>query len=327
MLEIDYLNRVGNTPLLKINIQPPSCVTIHAKLEFMNPTGSIKDRAVSYMIERLLYEGEIDINTTIIESSSGNMGISLAAYCRKYGIQFICVIDPNINIQNEKILRGYGARLVKVCHKDKYNGYLLSRIEKVRELKDSIHNSFWINQYNNHYCIDAYSETLGAELLLNTEKPEYIFVGVSSGGTIAGISRRIKEEAPSIKIIAVDVLGSVIFGGCSKKRYIPGIGSTMVPENIANATIDDIVYVTEIETIRSCYEILEKNMIFAGGSSGSCVAAIKKYFENRKNENAIVATIFADSGERYLDTIYNREWVESTYGLEMKNEVGNNERQ
>jgi len=284
-------------------------LNVYAKLEFYNPTGSVKDRAASYIIKKLLDKKEIDQETTLIESSSGNFGISLAAYCKKYGLKFIAVIDPCISPINEILIRSLAAKVIKVEVPDGSGGYLLNRIKKVKELVSEIDNSYWVNQYGNPYNAEAYYYTLGKEICDKLENIDYLFMGISSGGTITGVSNCVKERVPLAKVIAVDIVGSVIFGHPPKKRYIPGIGSSMVPDILKDAKIDDVVMIDEVSTIKMCHELLEKHCIFAGGSSGSVMAAIKKYFSGKKiNKKINLVTIFPDRGERYTDTIYNQIW-------------------
>jgi 2,3-diaminopropionate biosynthesis protein SbnA len=305
----DLLGMVGHTPVVKINSPELSLIELYAKLEYYNPTGSVKDRAANYIINKLLELGEIDQDTLLIESSSGNFGIALSAYSKKYGIKFCCVIDPNINAINETIIRKLSTNTIKVTEPDSKGGYLLGRIKKVKELLVDIPNSYWVNQYANPYNAEAYYKTLGSELCSEIDRIDYIFMGVSSGGTITGVSKRIKEHNPNTKIIAVDVEGSVIFGGLPKKRYIPGIGSSMVPEILREARIDDIVIVDEMATIMRCHQLLENHMIFAGGSSGSVLAGIVKYFTNKSlGKKPNVVAVFPDRGDRYSNTIYNKNW-------------------
>jgi 2,3-diaminopropionate biosynthesis protein SbnA len=305
----NVLEMVGNTPVVKVNGEGLSSIELYAKLEYYNPTGSVKDRAANYIIKKLLELGEINHETTLIESSSGNFGIALASYCRKYGNKFCCVIDPNISAINETIIRKLSTTTIKVTEPDSKGGYLLRRIKKVKELLVDIPNSYWVNQYANPYNAEAYYNTLGLELCCELDRIDYIFLGVSSGGTITGVSNRIKEMHPKAKVIAVDVEGSVIFGGIPKKRTIPGIGSSMVPTILKEAKIDDVVIVDEIATIVMCHELLEKHMLFAGGSSGSVLAAIKEYFFDKifATKPNVVA-ILPDRGERYANTIFNKIW-------------------
>ncbi|MWC27636.1 2,3-diaminopropionate biosynthesis protein SbnA [Paenibacillus sp. MMS18-CY102] len=303
------IDRVGNTPLLKIPIQDLPTVNVYSKLEFHNPTGSVKDRAASYILHKLIEDKEIVPGDTIIESTSGNFGIALAVFTQALGYRFICVIDPNISEVNEFLIRKFCPNVIKVSEVDENGGYLLSRIKKVKQLLREIPNSYWINQYSSEYNADAYCDTLGEELIGEIGRIDYLFLGVSSGGTITGVSRKIKQMFPDCKVIAVDIYGSVIFGQPPKKRYIPGIGSSMVPEILKNALIDDVIYVDEVETVEGCHELLQSHYIFAGGSSGSVYVAIKKYFKDANIQNAPnVVTIFPDKGERYLNTIYNNEW-------------------
>jgi cysteine synthase A len=224
-------------------------------------------------------------------------------------LKFIAVIDPCILPINEVLIKSFGAQVIKVEVPDCCGGYLLKRIEKVKVLMNEIGNSYWVNQYGNPYNAESYYHTLGNEICDGVENIDYIFIGVSSGGTIAGVSRKVKERFPQAKVIAVDIIGSVIFGHPSKKRYIPGIGSSMVPEILKEARIDEVVMVDEISTIEMCHELLKKHYIFVGGSSGSVFAAIKKYFARKNlNRKVNVVTVFADRGERYADTIYNEKW-------------------
>jgi len=305
------LNKVGNTPLVRIKMEEKvfKDLRLYSKLEFYNPTGSVKDRAASYVIKKLLEKKEIDKNTTMIESSSGNFGIALSAFCRYHGLKFICVVDPHISPLNEMLMKSFGAVTIKVTTPDENGGYLLNRIRKVEQLVKEIDNSYWVNQYANPYNAEAYYHSLGGEICGEMKHLDYIFLGISSGGTITGISRKMKENFPGAKVIAVDIIGSVIFGHPPQKRYIPGIGSSMVPEILKQAKIDDVVMIDEVSTIKMCHELLEKYNIFAGGSSGSTFSAIKKYFRNNPIDKPIdVVTIFPDKGERYYNTIYNEEW-------------------
>ncbi len=303
------LERVGNTPISQLQVPELKNINLFAKLEFYNPTGSMKDRAASYIIKKLLARKEIDKDTTMIESSSGNFGIALSACCKKSGLKFIAVVDPCILPINEILIKSFGAKVIKVDVPDCNGGYLLNRIKKVKELINEIDNSYWVNQYGNPYNAETYYHTLGNEICWQMENVDYIFMGVSSGGTITGVSNKIKEKFPNAKVIAVDIFGSVIFGHPPHKRYIPGIGSSMVPEILKKAKIDDVVMIDEVSTIAMCHELLKKHYIFAGGSSGSVFAAIKKYFAGRKiNKKLNVVTVFADRGERYANTVYNEEW-------------------
>lgn len=308
MVYENALNAIGKTPLIHVTDNEMDNVNLYVKLEGFNPTGSVKDRAASYVLNKLLNTGEINSRTTIIESSSGNFGIALASYCKLLNLKFCCVIDPNILSINEKIIKSLASEVIKVTERDKTGGFLLSRIAEVENFITTRGNCYWVNQYSNPYVAEAYSNTIGEEICDEVEI-DYIFLGVSSGGTITGISRSVKERYPHAKVIAVDSVGSVIFRNQPQKRYIPGIGSSMRPEIIEQAFIDDVVFVEEWEAAHNCVDLLNKHFILAGGSSGSTFAAIKQYFNGKKfHKKPNVVSIFADRGDRYASTIYNDEW-------------------
>lgn len=312
MIYEHILKTVGNTPMVHLGLEELPFIDLYTKLELLNPTGSVKDRAAAYVIEKVLELGQITPRTTIIESSSGNFGIALAAYCKYRGMKFICVVDPCISPMNELLIRSFDGTIIKIETPDENGGYLLNRIRKVKQLLEEISDSYWVNQYGNPYNADAYYYTLGEEILMDLKKIDYVFLGISSGGTLTGVSRRIKAAFPNVKIIAVDIIGSVIFGHPPKKRYIPGIGSSMVPEILKKAFIDEVVMMDEMSTVSMCRELLHRFGIFAGGSSGSVFGGIKKYFSenpiNNSNKPLTVVTIFPDRGERYHETVYNDQW-------------------
>lgn len=311
---MEFLEINKNTPLVRLELEELENIQLYSKLEFLNPTGSVKDRAASFILQETLKNNIINQETTIIESSSGNLGVALAAYCNKNSLRLIVVVDPHISPINEMLIRKYGAEVIKVTKPDLSGGYLLNRLKKVSELLSEISNSYWINQYGNPLNREAYYSTLGSEICDEVDYVDYVFLGISSGGTIAGVSQRVKEKYPKVCVIAVDVKGSVIFGQNPKKRYIPGIGSSKVPENLKFALIDDVVIIDEKETIESCHKLLANFNIFAGGSSGSVIAAIVKFFKNKKvTKLTNVVTIFPDRGERYFSTIYNPQWCSKFY--------------
>lgn len=313
-MRIEYSNLIGNTPLMRINNKSLNNINLYTKLEGFNVTGSIKDRAAKYVLNKLLDLKKISHDTTIIESSSGNMGIALANYCKYLGLKCKIVIDPNILLCNERRLKLFGAKVHKVFNCDDTGSFLTTRLKVVNEyiLQDP-QNYYWINQYKNPYVAEAYYSTIGEEIC-NEVNIDYVFIGVSSGGTITGISNKVKQCYPTAKVIAVDTVGSLVFGEISKKRVIPGIGSSIHPSIIDNALIDDIVLIEESEAISGCYSFLEEQSFYIGGSAGSVYSAIIKYFSCKKliNRPNVIA-IFADRGEHYLDTIYNDSWVKTNF--------------
>ena len=322
-----YLESVGHTPLVCLQMPTLSPIEVFAKLELANPTGSVKDRAAKYVIESLLRTGRIDRDTVLIESSSGNFGIALAARAALHGLRFVCVVDPMIAPPNEVLLEALGAEIVKVDTPDTHGGYLKTRLAKVQELLCNFGKAYWIDQYGNPLNAEAYHETLGVELCTELPRIDYLFAGVSSGGTITGLSQRIKRHYPEAQVIAVDMEGSVIFDRPARKRHIPGIGSSIVPPILSQACLDDFVIVDEAETIAGCHELVRDNGIFAGGSSGSVVAAIRKYFRTHVTSGRpVVATLLADRGDRYVDTIYDRAWAARFCGADHDHPVASAQR-
>ncbi|PSL45612.1 cysteine synthase A [Chitinophaga niastensis] len=298
---------IGNTPLMELKNKD---TRLFAKLEYNNFSGSSKDRAGFSIIYNGIKSGRINEQTTIIASSSGNLAIAVASISKMLGLKFIPVIDPNINSAYESLLNLLSYRVVKVTDRDKTGGYLLTRIETVNNLHKTIENSFIADQYGDPNNYKGYYG-LTEEIIKSFDHLDYIFVAVSSSGAITGISKSIKKKRPDIKIIGVDVEGSVIFNAPPVKRYISGIGASQVPPIIENALIDDVVIVSQTDIIKGCFELLNEQVIFAGASSGAVYLAAKNYFKDTQHITVPTSLlIFPDKGHTYLDTIYNQEWGE-----------------
>lgn len=300
---------IRETPVVRLEHDE---LELYAKLEHANPVGSIKDRPAYWILKSAIERGEVHARSSVVESSSGNFAIALAVLCRLLGIRFLPVIDPNITATYEETLRRHCNLVVKVEERDDTGGYLKTRLRKVTELCSSLNAAYWTNQYGNRDGMQAHYQLTGAELCSAFDRLDYVFIGVSTGGTISGVSRRVKEHFPNAKVIAVDAEGSVIFGGKPKKRYIPGIGASIVPELLQHALIDDVVTVPEIETVEACHELLNAHGLFVGGSSGSAYAAVKKYLPRMRTADGRkprALFISPDRGTAYLDTLYNPEWV------------------
>lgn len=295
------------TPLFQLN-EPG--MALLAKLEYYGMVGSIKDRPALWILKSAIERGDITSETTVVESSSGNFALALATFCSLLGIRFVPVIDPNISKSNESALRASCETVVKVEERDDTGGFLKTRLAKVDELRRSLPHVFWPNQYANPDSAMAHYHLTAGEICEGVPRLDFVFVPVSTGGTIAGVSRRLKEHYPGIKIIAADAEGSVIFGGPPKKRYLPGVGASIVPDLIATAQIDDVVMVPEIDTVRACRELFERHGLFVGASSGTAYAAFKLLAPRligRGTPNVLF--LCADRGTAYLDTVYNTAWV------------------
>src|SRR5262245_453851 len=287
-------------------------MNLFAKLEYVNPVGSIKDRPAYWILKRAAERGEIWDETTVIESSSGNFASALAAFTRLVGLRFIPVIDPNISGTYESFLRRLCPTVVKVEDRDDTGGFLKTRLQMVNHLCATIPNAYWTNQYENPDAVEAHYELTAGEVCKDFAALDYAFIGVSTGGTIAGMSRRLKERYPNVRIIAVDTKGSVIFGDAPRKRHIPGVGSSIVPPLLSHALIDDVVLVSEPETVAACRELFLTHGLFAGGSSGTVFAAVRRYAARMarwKPKCPTVVFVCADRGTAYLDTVFDPAWT------------------
>lgn len=309
------LGIVGGTPLVDLKqVFTNNHFQLFGKLEMYNPGGSIKDRPALNMLKNALLKGDIGNRTTIIESSSGNLGIGLAQACAYLGLRFICIVDSRTTQQNIKILKTYGAEVDVVTKPDPKTGdFLPARITRVKSLLASIPDSFWCNQYANLNNPKAHYQTIKEVVTTLNGKLDYLFCATSTCGTLRGCSEYLKSISPKTKIIAVDAVGSAIFGGKTAKRLIPGHGAARVPELFQPGLEDAHVHVSDLDCVIGCYHLLRREAILAGGSSGAVISAIaKKRPEIPKGANCVA--ILCDRGERYLDTIYSDTWVEQHFG-------------
>ncbi|MDT8912012.1 2,3-diaminopropionate biosynthesis protein SbnA [Amycolatopsis sp. PS_44_ISF1] len=302
--------RAGLTETPLISLTEDDC-DLFVKLEFCNPAGSSKDRSAMWILEQAIGRGEITGETTVVESSSGNFALALAFYCRTLGIRFVPVIDPNCNEATETQLRLLCGRVEKVSAADAAGGYLKTRLSRVRELMTELDLAYWPNQYANPDARDAHYRFTAAELIAQAGPLDYLFVGVGTGGTIAGLSHRVKETYPGCVVVAVDTEGSVIFGGPPKKRWIPGIGSSIEPPLAGQALIDEIEIVPEVRAVEACAAMAAGHSLYAGGSTGSAYAAVQDYFARHRptGHRPRVAFIAADRGHAYARTVYDPDWV------------------
>jgi N-(2-amino-2-carboxyethyl)-L-glutamate synthase len=306
---------IGNTPLIKL--KNPYC-DFYAKLEYANFSGSIKDRAVNNILYYGVLNDSITAQTTIVESSSGNFALSAALHCKRLGLDFIAVVDPNINSISLKMLELFATKVVMVDEPDASGGYLLNRIRKVEDIVKSGDNYFWTNQYQNVYNYKAYA-FLADEIKCNLTTIDYLFVSVSSCGTIVGLSKFLKEQFPLLKIIAVDIEGSLIFSGTKKSRHISGLGAGQRSGFLEDSTVDDAIILTHEEIIKGCNDLLDDHSIFGGGSSGACYYGALQYLKkNKVRAKATAVIICPDKGTGYLDNIFNEEWVTRILEKEMQ---------
>ena len=257
----------------------------------------------------LIDKNIISNSTKIIESSSGNFAISLAGICSCFGLSFTCVKDPLISPISKTTIELFGGKVITVSEPDENNIYVEKRLEFIKDLIQKNSNIFWINQYDNYLVREAYS-TLGEEILRQKMHVDYIFLPVSSCGTIAGVSTYIKSINPLIKIIAVDLNSSSIFNKPTTKQKLPGMGFYKPPGNYKYACIDDFVIVDEVSCIIECRKLVNMG-VWVGPSSGGVAAAICKYKEKLNGKE--VVGVFPDRGDRYISTVFNDKWCSDNY--------------
>ncbi|MBE9065559.1 2,3-diaminopropionate biosynthesis protein SbnA [Leptolyngbya cf. ectocarpi LEGE 11479] len=306
---------IGNTPIVRLG-QMFCGYNILAKLEGYNPISSIKDRVAFYMLKRATERGFISSDTVIIESTSGNFGLGMAAACQFYGLRFIAVVDPKISRINLRLLELRGAEIDMVREPDETGNYLSRRIQRIQELRKEIPDSFWPCQYRSPDNPNAHYYDTGQEIIsqLNGHPLDYFLASVSTTGTISGISRRLKEVYPQLQVIGIDEEGSALFGGQSGPRFLNGMGAGYPIPELAEEThrqqsVDQIIRVKASEGIEACNQLLKCEGVMAGGSGGAVIASLKKLLP-RIPLKSNVLVILPDRGERYLDTFYNKRWVE-----------------
>ncbi len=311
----DILSTIGNTPLVRLsNVFNDYPFRLYAKLESFNPGGSIKDRAAYTIVKKAFDSGEISSGTTIIESSSGNMGIGLAQVCAALRLRLICVVDPKTTRQNIAILKAYGAEIDYVSTPDPLTGeFLRARINRVQSLLMSTPNSFWPDQYSNPNNALAHHQTMGEIVRELGGEVDYLFCATSTCGTISGCANYIREAGLTTKVYAVDAFGSVIFGGPSAKRLIPGHGAAIRPKLYQQDMFDRCIHVSDLDCVVGCRRLVLQESLLMGGSSGAVLMAVDAVKDEIPPHSTCVV-IFPDRGERYLDTIYSDMWVEEHFG-------------
>lgn len=298
---IDQL--IGNTPMLELkNIE--KCLGLNAKLiaklELFNPAGSAKDRVALSMLNDAESHGILDANTTIIEPTSGNTGIGLAAVAASRGYKLIIVMPDNMSVERRKIMLSYGAKLVLSPAAKGMAG----AIELAEKLKHETPNSFIAGQFENPANPRAHYETTGPEIYeAMGGKLDFFVAGVGTGGTISGVGEYLKERDPSIKIIAVEPASSPVLSlGRSGAHGIQGIGAGFVPKTLNTAIYDEILPVSDKAAFEYGRMMGTKEGILVGISSGAALAAAVELAKRSENDGKTIAVLMPDTGDRYLST-------------------------
>lgn len=296
----NILDLIGNTPIIKLNqiFDDENIADIYVKLESFNLGGSIKDRAALGIIEQAEKDGSLKPGGTIIEPTSGNMGISLAIIGKIKGYKTVIVMPDTMSIERRNILKALGAELILTDGAESMKG----AIEKAETLANRHRKYFMAQQFDNLANTEIHYKTTGQEILNDIPDLDVFITGVGSGGTISGIGKKLKENIPNIKIIAVEPENSaVIEGGKPGKHLIQGIGAGFIPKNLDLKVIDETVNISDAKSFEMGKLVAKKNGLLLGISSGANIAAAyevaKKLGKGKK-----VLTISSDSGEKYLST-------------------------
>ncbi len=292
---------IGNTPLVKINsLSDETGTTILGKCEFMNPTSSVKDRIAFNMINEAMKKGEISKNTTIIEPTSGNTGIGLAAICASRGLKLILTMPESMSIERRKLLTYLGAELVLTPAAKGMNG----AIEKANALVKELNDAIVLQQFQNPDNPDIHRKTTALEILRDTNDGIDIFIAaVGTGGTLTGTSEVLKEKLPSLKAIAVEPEDSAILsGGSAGPHKIQGIGAGFIPDILNTSIYDDVITVSNSEAYAMARRVAKEEGLLVGISAGANLYAAYQTALKPENRGKTIVTVLCDTAERYLST-------------------------
>ena len=283
------------------------------KLEGLNPAGSIKIKAAREMVEAAEAHGWIQPGVELIESTSGNLGVALASICAAKGYRITLVTDPNANARTIKFIRALGAEVVVVKQRDRSGGYLQSRIDYISSRLAEEPSLLWLNQYANPSNVAAHRKYTVTEILAGSGAPDWLFVGTGTAGTLLGCASHLRDLGLPTRVVAVDAVGSVTFGGAPGRRWIPGLGASRRSEIYHDDGSFQKALVAELDTVRMCRLVARRYGLLLGGSTGTVLAAVEG-FRGRIDPGSNVLAISPDMGDGYLDTIYDDEWVEEKFG-------------
>lgn len=322
----NILEIIGNTPIVRLNSVSKDCpAEVYAKLEFMNPGGSIKDRIGWYMIEDAERRGLLKPGGTIVESTSGNTGFGLAIAAAIKGYKTIFVLPDKMSEEKIKNLRAFGAKVVvtptAVEPDDPRSYYSVSK-----RLTEETPNAFYTDQYNNLSNRQCHYEFTGPEILKQMPDIDIFIAGIGTGGTICGVGKYLKEQRPEVTVVAVDPIGSIVYeyfktgkiASRPKTYLIEGIGEDFIPGNYDLQYIDDMIQVEDKECFQMTRRILKEEGLYAGISSGCAVVGALKWLktQGKKVKGKKVLIVFPDSGNRYLSKVYDDDWMREVGFLE-----------
>lgn len=300
---------IGNTPLVELtNIEKLLNLKarVLAKVEGLNPSGSIKDKAAFYMIKEALKSGKITQNTKIVEPTSGNTGIGLALVGAAFNLDVTLVLPETMSVERRNILKAYGAKLILTEGSKGMKG----AIEKALEIAKEDKNVFIPQQFENEANVKAHYELTGPEVFKDTQGEVDIFVSaVGSGGTVSGAGKYLKEKKPSVKVVAVEAASSpVLAGGKPGPHKIQGISAGFIPKIYNSEVVDEIIDINDEDAFKNGRLLAQKEGLFIGISSGAALSAAIELAKKDENEGKTIVVILPDNGDRYLSTaLYHQD--------------------
>ena len=298
---------------LYVDLAPTLGQSLHLKCEGFNFAGSIKLKAAAEMVEAAERDGSLTPGSILVESSSGNLGVALSMIAASRGYRFLCVTDSRCNRTTIRMMEALGAD-VKVIpdSADAPGGLLGARIEYVEQVCASDDRYVWLNQYRNPANWRAHYRRTAAEIVRQFPRLDVLFVGAGTTGTLMGCARFLRQWHRPVRIVAVDSVGSVTFGGPPRRRLIPGLGTSVRPALLDESYIDEVVHVEEADAIRACHKLAARGFLF-GGSTGTIVSGAVDWLAEHESRNLTAVAIAPDLGERYLETVYRPDWVQEHY--------------
>ncbi|MEU6242670.1 2,3-diaminopropionate biosynthesis protein SbnA [Streptomyces sp. NPDC047024] len=298
---------------LFVDLKPVVDHPLYLKCEGFNFAGSIKLKAANEMVESAERDGILKPDSVIVESSSGNLGVALSMIAASKGYRFLCVTDSRCNLSTRLLMEALGSRVHIVADLDENGGFLGTRLEYVRSLCASDDRYVWLSQYTNPGNWQAHYRTTAPQIARHFPRLDVLFVGTGTAGTLMGCARYFRQWHRPVRIVAVDSVGSVAFGGEPGRRMIPGLGMSMRPPLLDESYVNEVVRVEEADTIRACHRMARRGFLF-GGSTGTVVSGATEWLSRHGTPDITAVAIAPDLGERYLDTIYQTNWLQDLYG-------------
>jgi N-(2-amino-2-carboxyethyl)-L-glutamate synthase len=307
-----------NEDELYVDLEPTFGHSLFLKCEGFNFAGSIKLKAATEMVEAAERDGTLTPGSILVESSSGNLGVALSMIAASKGYGFLCVTDSRCNRSTRRTMEALGAKVhvVSVVAADAPGGLLGARIEYVRKVCASDDRYVWLNQYRNQGNWQAHYRRTAPAIVRQFPQLDVLFVGAGTTGTLMGCARFLREWHRPVRIVAVDTVGSVTFGGPPARRMIPGLGTSVRPPLLDESYVDEVLRVEERDTIRACHRLARRGFLF-GGSTGTVVSGAMSWLAEHDARELTAVAIAPDLGERYLETVYQPDWVQEFYAEDM----------